>query len=179
MKLKSIVLVFFIGLVFVACGYKPGSTYAKKEINGKVFVDLKVNIEDPKNSVLIKDAMNELLVHKLDRKLVSKKELADTIVIVTLNSTGFSALQYDTDGYVKLYKANSSINVNYENKNQELSRNFSVSGTHDFAIDSGGTISDAKRFEAIKIASTKAMDEVISKIAILSFKKPDKIKRED
>ncbi len=174
MKLKSIVLAVLIGLVFVSCGYKPGSTYAKNEIKGKVFVDLKVNIEDPKNSVLIKDAMNELLVHKLDSKLVSKKELADTIVIVSLNSTSFGALQYDNDGYVKLYKATSSVSVNYSN--DDISRSFSVSGTYDFSIDSGGTISDTKRFEAIKIASTKALDEVISKIAILSFKKPDKKK---
>jgi hypothetical protein len=172
MKLKSIVLAVLIGVIFTACGYKPASTYAKKEINGKVFVNLNVNIEDPKNSVIIKDAMTELLVHKLDSKLVAKKELADTIVNVTLDSTSFSALQYDTDGYVKLYKATSSIIVNYKNKEQ--SRNFKVSGTHDFSIDSGGTISDTKRFEAIKIAATKALDEVISKIAILSFEKPDK-----
>ena len=104
MRLKSIVLAVLIGLVFVACGYKPGSYYAKKEIQGNVFVDLKVNIEDPKNSVLIKDAMNELLVHKLDAKLVNKKELADTIVVVRLNSTSFATLQYDSDGYSKLYK---------------------------------------------------------------------------
>jgi hypothetical protein len=172
MKLKSIVLAVLIGLIFTACGYKPGSTYAKKEIKGKVFVDLRVNIEDPKNSVLIKDAMNELLVHKLDAKLVNKKELADTVVIVTLNSTSFGALQYDNDGYVKLYKATSSVSVNYSN--DEISRSFSVSGTYDFSIDSGGTISDAKRFEAIKVASTKALDEVISKIAIMSFEKPKK-----
>jgi len=171
MKLKSIVLAVLIALVFTACGYKPASTYAKKEIYGKVFVNLNVNIEDPKNSVIIKDAMNELLVHKLGTKLVDKKELADTIVDVSLASTSFSALQYDTDGYVKLYKATTRINVNYKTKEQ--SRSFSVSGTHDFSIDSGGTISDTKRFEAIKTAATKALDEVISKIAILSFQKPD------
>jgi hypothetical protein len=173
MRLKSIVLAVLIGLVFVACGYKPGSYYAKKEIQGNVFVDLKVNIEDPKNSVLIKDAMNELLVHKLDAKLVNKKELADTIVVLRLNSTSFATLQYDSDGYSKLYKATSSISVQYNNIKQKLRRNFSVSGTYDFSIDSGGTISDSKRFEAIKAASSKALDEVISKIAILSFKKPD------
>ncbi|WP_428026395.1 LPS assembly lipoprotein LptE [Arcobacter sp.] len=174
MKLKSIVLAFLIGFLFTACGYKPGSYYAKKEINGNVFVDLRVNIEDPKNSVLIKDAMNELLVHKLDAKLVNKKELADTIAIVTLNSTSFTTLQYDADGYSKLYKATSSVNVHYTNEKQKIYRNFNVSGTYDFSIDNGGTISDAKRFEAIKIASTKALDEVISKIAVLSFEKPKK-----
>jgi hypothetical protein len=104
---------------------------------------------------------------------VNKKELADTIVVLRLNSTSFATLQYDSDGYSKLYKATSSISVQYNNIKQKLRRNFSVSGTYDFSIDSGGTISDSKRFEAIKAASSKALDEVISKIAILSFKKPD------
>jgi hypothetical protein len=171
MKLKSFILAFLIGTVFIACGYKPATYYAKNEIKGNVFVDLRVNIEDPKNSVLIKDAMNELLVHKLDAKLVHKKELADTIVIVSLNSTSFATLQYDVNGYSKLYKATSSVSVQYTNKKEKLSRSFNVSGSYDFSIDSGGTISDSKRFEAIKVASGKALDEVISKIAILSFKK--------
>lgn len=167
MKLKSFILVVLISLLFSACGYKPASTYAKKEIKGKVFVNLNVNIEDPKNSVLIKDAMVELLTQKLGNKLVDKKELADTIVNVKLNSVGFGVLQYDENGYIKVYKATASINVGY--KNSELSRNFNVSGTNEFSIDDGGTISDSKRFEAIKAASNKALNEVISKIAVLSF----------
>ncbi len=168
MNFKSFVLSTVILFLFTACGYKPSSTYVKKEINGKVFVDLNVNIEDPKNSVLIKDAMTELLVHRLDSKLTNKKELADTIILVKRNSVGLSTLQYDADGYIKLYKATANINVNYSNS--EGKNSFNVSGTHDFSIEDGGTISDTKRYEAIKTAANKALDEVLSKVAILSFK---------
>lgn len=168
MNFKSFIVSVLVLFLFTACGYKPSSVYAKKEIYGKVFVELNVNIEDPKNSVLIKDAMVELLVHRLGSKLVNKKELADTIVNVKLNSVGLSTLQYDDSGYIKLYKARANINVDYKNK--ENARKFNVSGTYDFSIEDGGTISDSKRFEAIKAASNKAMDEVISKIAVLSFK---------
>ncbi len=159
-------------LIFTGCGYKPSVYYAKKEITGSVYVDLDVNIEDPKNSVLVKDAMNELLVHKLGSKLVYNEKLADTRMFVKLNSVSLSELSYNEDGYIKLYKASVSINVRYINSLKK-SNSFSVSGTYDFSIDDGGTISDTKRFEAIKSAANKALDEVLSKIAIQTFKKDE------
>lgn len=168
MNLRSAILSILVLFLFTACGYKPSSTYAKKEIYGKVYVDLNVNIEDPKNSVLIKDSMTELLVHRLGSKLVNKKELADTIVVVKLNSVGLSTLQYDDLGYIKLYKATANINVDY--KNSEGKNNFNVSGVYDFSIEDGTTISDSKRFTAVKAAANKALDEVISKLAVLSFR---------
>lgn len=119
MNLRSAILSILVLFLFTACGYKPSSTYAKKEIYGKVYVDLNVNIEDPKNSVLIKDSMTELLVHRLGSKLVNKKELADTIVVVKLNSVGLSTLQYDDLGYIKLYKATANINVDYKNSERK------------------------------------------------------------
>ena len=167
MNFKSSIVAILVLFLFTACGYKPSSTYAKKEIYGNVFVDLNVNIEDPKNSVLIKDSMIELLVHRLGSKLVNKKELADTIVNIKLNSVGLSALQYDDSGYINLYKATANISVNYTNKEDKNS--FNVSGVYEFSIEDE-TISDSKRYEAIKAAANKALDEVISKLAVLSFK---------
>lgn len=48
MNLESAILSILVLFLFTACGYKPSSTYAKKEIYGKVYVDLNVNIEIPK-----------------------------------------------------------------------------------------------------------------------------------
>lgn len=48
--------------------------------------------------------------------------------------------------------------------------NFNVSGVYDFSIEDGTTISDSKRFTAVKAAANKALDEVISKLAVLSFR---------
>lgn len=168
MNLKSYIVVGILFFVFIGCGYKPSSHYVNKELSGKVYVDLKVNIKDPKNSVLLKDAMIELLTHRLDSKLTNDKSLADSIVSIELLSVTLSELQYDASGYIKLYKANANIKVVYQ-KGEEKN-NFTILGTHDFSIEDGGTISETKRYEAIKIASEKALDEVISKIAILSFK---------
>lgn len=177
MKRSLLLFSFILAFVLSGCGYKPSSVYAKKEINGNVFVDLFIDYKDPKNAVLIKDAMNEILVHRLGSNLVYDKSLADTIIDLKLGSVSMSEIQYDTQGYVKLYKATVSIAVGYKNK--EKSNKFSVSGTYDFSIDGGGTITDTKRFEAIKNASSKALEEVLSKIAVASFKKDKKVEDEE
>ena len=82
-----------------------------------------------------------------------------------------TALQYDADGYNNLYRATVNINVKYNKKIEKTSRNFTVSGENDFSLGSSTTITDTKRYEAIKSASDDALDEVLSKIAIQSFKK--------
>ena len=171
MKLSHLLLSVFAVLLFTACGYKPSSYYAKEQLKGKIFINLIIDLKDPRNSVLIKDAMNEILVHRLDSKLVNKRELADTIVDLRLNSVSMNLLQDDERGYSKLYNAVVSIYVNYTNN--KVSESFNVTGDYDFSIDDGTTITDTKRFEAIRRASSKALEEVISKIAVNSFKKPN------
>ncbi len=169
--MKLSLIFFHIALIFVltSCGYKPSSHYAKEQLSGKIFVDLVIDLKDPRNAVLIKDAMNELIVHRLDSKMVYDRSLADTIMKVKLNSVSMQELQYDSQGYNKLYKAVVGILVDY--KNEKGNGSFSVSGDYDFSIDNGTTITDTKRFEAIKNAASKALEEIISKLAVQSFKK--------
>ena len=169
MKLSQLLLSFFLVFFMTACGYKPSSTYAKEQLKGKIFVNLIIDLQDPRNAVLIKDAMIELLVQRLDAQVVYDRTLADTIVDVKLNSVSMSSLQSDEDGYVNLYKATVNINVKYTSK--EKTESFTVTGDYDFSIDDGSDITDTKRFEAIKNASSEALEEVISKIAVSSFKK--------
>ncbi len=168
MKLSHLLL-FLLVFFFVSCGYKPSATYAKKELEGKVFVNLIVDLKDPRNSVLIKDTMNEILVHRLNSKLVYDRNLADTIIDVKLNSISMNLLQEDEQGYNKLYQAVVSIFVKYNNMKKINS--FNVVGDYDFSIGDNSKITDTKRFEAIKIATSEALEEVISKIALNSFKK--------
>lgn len=170
MRLSYVLFFSLIALFFTACGYKPSSHYAKQELQGNIFVNLIINLQDPRNAVLIKDAMNELIVQKLDSKLVYDRKLADTVMDIKLNSVSMQVLQYDENGYNKLYKAVVGILVKYKNKSGK-SNSFNVVGDYDFSIDDGTTITDAKRFEAIKEASDEALEEVISKLAINSFKK--------
>jgi hypothetical protein len=161
----------FCFFTFSGCGYKPTTYYAKKELSGKVFVKLFIDLKDPRNAVLIKDAMNQVLMHKLESKLVYDEALADTIMYLKIGSVSMTTLQYDSSGYNNLYRAKVNIDVKYNKKNSTKSKEFTVSGENDLSLDSSTKITDTKRFEAIKSASDDALDEVLSRIAVASFKK--------
>ena len=125
----------------------------------------------PQNSVLIKDSINKLLIQKLDVDRVSSESLADTIMYIDVNRVSMQELQYDDLGYNKLYRALVSINVSYSKKGEKKKKSFIVDGEHNFSVDNGTTINSNQRYDAIKKASDKALEEVLSKIAVGSFKK--------
>ena len=170
-KVLFVLFLFILPFSFLGCSYKPSSQYAKEEIQGNVFVKVSIDLEDPQNSVLIKDSVYKMLIQKLDVNLVEKESLADTIMNVNVNSVGMSALQYDELGYNKLYRAVVNINFSYYTKGENKKKSFVVSGDHDFSVDNGVTINSTQRYQAISKASDKALEEVLSKIAVASFKK--------
>ena len=168
-----LVLVFTIilGITFTACGYRPSATYAKQEMRGSVFVRLNVSLEDPRNSVLVKDAVTKILIQKLGSNMVDNEREADVIMDLAISKVTLKTLQYDRDGYNKLYRANVVIDVKYFRKdNDNKIKTFSVDGEHDFAIDKGTSINDSHRFTAITKASDKAVTEILSRMAVASFK---------
>ena len=165
---SRVLLLSLLIFIIAGCGYKPATYYTKKELDGKVFVNLLIDLEDPRNVVIIKDTMNEILVHRLDIDVVDDPKLADIIINLKLESVTMSLVQEDEDGYAKVYKATVEISGNY--KKDSKIRSFNVTGSDDFSIDSGTTISDTNRYEGIKDAASKALEEVVSKIAINSFK---------
>ena len=170
-KVLFVLFTFIISFSFFGCSYKPSSQYAKEEIQGNVFVKVTIDLEDPQNSVLIKDSINKLLIQKLDVDMVSSESLADTIMYIDVNRVSMQELQYDDLGYNKLYRALVSINVSYSKKGEKKKKSFIVDGEHNFSVDNGTTINSNQRYDAIKKASDKALEEVLSKIAVGSFKK--------
>ena len=75
--LKPISLLLVSILFLASCGYRPSAYYAKQELGKDLFVRLDVTPSDPKNSVLVKDAINQLLIQKLDTQLVNDESLAE------------------------------------------------------------------------------------------------------
>jgi hypothetical protein len=165
---KKVLLLCF-ALFLIGCGYKPTSHYAKQVVGKTVFVDLKVNIDNVQNSVVLKQSLKELIATRFDTKVVESKDAAETIMQLSMSKVSISELQYDSQGYANLYRATVSINVKYEVNG--LRKDFTGTNYHDFSTDSAAVISDAKKEEAIKQASSKALENILSKIAIQSFKK--------
>jgi hypothetical protein len=164
-----------LAFTLAACGYKPTTHYVKKELgyNAKYYVNMHIAVNNAKNSVIIKDAINEAIISRFAGKLVSNSNEADTIMNVSLSGVSTSAIQYDTDvnsdtyGYANLYRTSVSISVSYTNKSSNGS--FSVSDSYEFAVDGSAIVSETKKFQAIKNAASKAFDKVISNIAVRSI----------
>ncbi len=166
-KTLSIAIVFFL---FVGCGYKPSSYYAKNSISDKVFVNLDINIKNPQNSLYVKDSLNEILLSKFRSKLVKNPKLATTVLDIKLKSISLKTLQYDSLGYTSLYQADISIGLKYNNKITKKSGNFDLKSDYTFVIDTNSVISNNKQIEAIKVASSHALEELLAKFAILTLK---------
>lgn len=158
----------FLGLLAVAfisgCGYKPSSYYAKQALGSKMYAEVTISRQDPRNSVLIKDAVNEAIVSRFGGKLVSREQ-ADTVLHVKIQSISFSPTVYDTYGYVIAYKTTVVLAMEYENEAKKVEK-LTATGEYDFSITANSVISDNSRFDAIRYASSDALDEFVSKIAI-------------
>ena len=168
----KIVLNFFIAVFIVACGYVPTSKLADNILDEKVYVNVELSPQDPKNSIFVADTLKEMVISKLGRKLALKHE-ADDIINVGMNNLEFIPLIYDKNGYVIKYKAKLNLNfhVVFKDGSEE---NFSTSGSYNFDISPNSIISDSARQMAIREASKEAFDEFISVIAIRGSKHNDK-----
>ena len=162
--MKQLFLGFLIAVVISGCGYKPSSYYAKQALGDRLYAEVTISRQDPRNSVLIKDAVNEAIVSRFGGKLVTKEQ-ADSILRVNIQSISFSPTVYDTYGYVIAYKTTVVLAMQYENANKKIEY-LTATGEYDFSIEANSIISDTNRFEAIRYASSDALDEFVSKIAI-------------
>lgn len=170
--MKSLIYSFFIITLFIGCGYKPSSSYAKTAIEGNVYVDLKIDIDNSQNSVFVKDVMNEMVLNEFNASLTNNKKEADTFVLVELSSVSHTSISTGDDGYTKSYRTSVSIKMIY-NKVNEKKKTVTVSDYYDYTVDSDSVITDQKKKVAVKIASTKALSNIFSKIAIQNMKKND------
>jgi hypothetical protein len=158
-------LFLLIFVFFSGCGYKPTYIYTKKVLGDDIYVDVDISLTDPQNSVLITDAINEAVISKFRSNLTRDKKSASSQLYLSLGSVSFKPIQYDENGYVIAYKTYVTLSSRYIDKYKKT-KSISTSGNYDFNIEANSVISDNKRFEAIKFAALKAIDELISKISI-------------
>lgn len=150
--------------LFIGCGYKPSAQYARDILGQKIYPQISITRLDPKNSVIVKDAISEAIITRFHGKL-SAQEDADSMLHVSFGSVSFKPIVYDQNGYIIAYKATVNLSISYSDKNKKTGT-LSTSGEFDFPITANSVISDNLRFEAIKSASLDAINEFISAITI-------------
>ena len=169
-------LAFFIAIFICGCGYKPVSKITQDLVGERIYVDVIISKEEPKNSVWIKDAVKEGMVARLNKSL-SSKESADTSIIISVKELTYDAIIYDQYGYITSYKA--SLQLNYRTKFKDGSVvDVPASGEYDFSVArrqkdvrfADSVISDTQKYEAIKEASKEAFDEYIANLAVKGYK---------
>jgi len=156
-------------LVFTGCGYKPSAHYAKNVVGNKVSTEVIVSLQDPENTVLIKDAIQTAVVNRF-RASLTTKEAADTHLRVALSGVTFTPLQYDENGYIIVYRTRVVLQITRESAGDEK-RNYRVSGIYDFVIEPNAIISDQARFEAIRIGAQKAIDTFTARVSAEGVRK--------
>ncbi|PAF44952.1 LPS assembly lipoprotein LptE [Helicobacter sp. 11S02629-2] len=156
--LSPLVVVLF----FIACGYQPIAYYAKNVLGNNVFVELRPNMENPEDSVKIKDAVNEAIASRLHLNL-SSKENADTILRVDVGSISNSIVSSDTQGFATFYRV--YVNITFSLKSRGKDVTFTNGGYYDYAASLNNPIvTDNNRSNAITEAAKQSIDKFISQL---------------
>jgi len=127
-----------------------------------VSTEIIISMTDPENAVVLKDALDEAVIRRFQNNLRHRKH-ADTHLKIALNNVGFTALQYDENGYIVSYRT--TINLAVTRITANFSKRYSAVGNFDFAISPNAIITDQQRFEAIANSAIKALDSFVVQVA--------------
>ena len=156
-------IVLVLAVFISGCGYAPASYYAKNVIGESVSTEVVISMEDPQNTVIIKDAVDTAVITKFRTSLVSKS-ISKTHLKVAIESVTFTPLRYDTNGYVIAYRA--TVAMHFErSEGDKKPTQYSSHGMYDFVIEPNAILSDQVRFEAIRQGAQKGIDSFIAQVA--------------
>lgn len=153
-------------LLIVGCGYKPVSYYVKKTSGDKVYVDVKTSPSEPENTVKMRDQIRMALMTKFGSRLVDDKNTSNTILEVAIVQMNSSVLQINNQGYAIVYRMSVILRTQATFKDANITRVIASSGSQDFPVDPMVGISSSAQTEAISSAAGKAVDNLISQLAI-------------
>jgi len=149
-------------VLFVSCGYKPSSKFARDILGEKVSTSIVISMQDPENTVIIKDAVDEAVIEVFHASLVDKKS-SDSHLVLNISDPVYIPVVYDKDGFVVGYRMSLVLNiVRYKNGK---SKRYVTSGTYDFEVAPNAVVTDKERFDAIRFSAQKAIKSFISQIS--------------
>jgi hypothetical protein len=102
---------------------------------------------------------------------ISNRKDANSTLKLSLGGLSFSAMQYNSDGYIVMYRTRLSLNAQHIKAG--VSNNYSAVGTYDFNVPPNAIISDAERFSAIANSASKAVDILVAKMAVKGLQAND------
>lgn len=149
-------------LFFASCGYKPSAKYARTVLGEKVSTDVVISKEDPENSVLTKDAIDEALIEIFHMSL-SDKAHSDSHLLIELTKPSYTPIEYDANGFVVAYRMRVTLHITRFHNGEK--KKYMQKGYYDFAVVPNAIITDQQRFEAIRNAAKKAIVSFVAHIS--------------
>lgn len=156
------VAVWLIAVMMAGCGYQSAAHYAQSVVGESVSTEVLISMEDPQNTVIIKDAVDTAVITKFRTQLTSKNA-SSTHLKIQIASVRFSPLRYDTNGYVITYRT--TVVMSVQRATGEKTGLYRTSGVYDFDIEPNAIISDQARFNAISQSAQKGIDAFIAQVA--------------
>lgn len=157
-----VLLLIFITVSIVSCGYKPSSKYARKVLGNKISTSVIISQTDPENSVLIKDAVDRAMIEVFHASLVQRR-YSNTHLVLSMSTPVYTPLQYDNDGFIISYRA--TITLKIRRQTSDLQKNYTTVGTYDFSVVPNAVLTEQERFDAIKFSSFKAITGFIAQVS--------------
>lgn len=158
----KVILSLLIVLGFAACGYKPSSKFSRDVMGDKISTSIVISAQDPENTVIIKDAVDEAIIEVFHASLYSR-ERSDTHLTLSISNPSYSPIVYDNNGFVVGYRMNVSLNIN--RLHNGVSKSYSVRGTYDFTVAPNAVVTDQERFDAIRFGAAKAIRSFVAKVS--------------
>lgn len=159
--MQKVAVLLFI-LLFASCGYKPSAKYARSVLGEKVSTSVVISQEDPENSVLVKDAIDEALIDVFHTSLTDRAH-SDSHLVITLSNPSYTPIQYDTNGFVVAYRM--AVVLKIRRYHNGTAKNYTAKGYYDFAVEPNAVVTDQQRFEAIRNAAQKAIISFVAQIS--------------
>ncbi|WP_321779019.1 LPS assembly lipoprotein LptE [Sulfurimonas sp.] len=155
-------LTLLILISFASCGYKPSSKLSREVMGEKISTSIIISAQDPENTVIIKDAVDEAVI-KVFHASLRKKSNSDTHLDLSIASPSYTPIVYDTDGFVIGYRM--SVSLSIIRYHSGLNKKYTASGTYDFSVEKNAVVTDQQRFDAIRFSAAKAIRSFVAQVS--------------
>lgn len=160
MRIFGLIFVF----LFMGCGYKPLSYYAKSAFGKSVYVEANIPVDFPKVGVHLKDKLNHAVLTRL-RLSLSSKEKAESILKAEVTSLKFEMISQDNQGFANHYRAKVAVTFSYKDLSGGEYR-FALEESSDYAATENMTslAIEKSQLNAINLALDSIINQFISRI---------------
>jgi hypothetical protein len=158
----KLILSLLIVLGFASCGYKPSSKFSREVMGDKISTSIIISAQDPENTVIIKDAVDEAIIEVFHASLRDRAS-SDTHLDLSIANPSYTPIVYDNDGFVIGYRM--SVSLSIIRHHSGVSKGYSVTGTYDFTVAPNAVVTDQERFDAIRFSAAKAIRSFVAKVS--------------